>query len=284
MPASALALVALAAVFHAAWNALTKRARDGFLFLWSSMALASIAMLPLASRFGLGAALAPGVWPFVVASAALHAVYFWTLTAAYRVGDFALVYPVARGLGVALVPPLAVVLFGERLSAQGTVGIALVVLGIFASGAATRARGIAAALRHGGAFAALTGVLIAAYTLVDAAASRRVHPLPFVTLSSLGAVLLLAPIALRRRAAVALEWRENAKTIVLASTMNLSGYVLVLLAYRLAKTGHVVATREMSIVVSAFVGSVLFREGHVGRRMGAAAVIVAGVACVATAR
>ena len=284
MPVRALALVALAALFHAAWNALTKRARDGFLFLWSSMALASLAMLPFAARFDLGATVAPGPLALVVASAVVHAAYFWSLTAAYRVGDFALVYPVARGLGVALAPPLAFVVFGERLSTQGALGVGLVVAGIFASGLSTRARGIAAALRQGGAFAVLTGVLIAAYTLVDAAAARRVHPLPFVTLSSLGAVILLAPAALARRGDLTREWRENGRTILLASTMSLSGYVLVLFAYRLAKTGYVVATREVSIVLSAFVGSVLFREGNVGRRLGAAAVILAGVACVATAR
>jgi drug/metabolite transporter (DMT)-like permease len=221
--------------------------------------------------------------PYVAASALIHAAYFAALTSAYRVGDFGLVYPVARGLGVALSPPLAALLFGERMSWLGASGVALVVVGIVASGLSSRAKGLVAALAKGGGYAVLTGLLIAAYTLVDAAAARRVHPLPYVVASTLGAVVVLLPVALRRPA-LAAEWRANGKTIVLASTMNLSGYVLVLLAYRLAKTGYVVATREVSIVLSAFVGSVILREGNARARMGAAAVILAGVTLVALAR
>ena len=283
MPTHALALVAVAAVLHAGWNTLTKRAGDGFSFLWMSMALASLLMLPVALAFEPMTVLRWESLPFVLASAAIHAAYFASLTAAYRVGDFALVYPVARGLGVALSPPLAALLFGERMSWLGASGVALVVVGIVLSGLSARASGLASALAKGGGYAVLTGLLIAAYTLVDAAAARRMHPLPYVALSTLGAVIILAPIA-RRRGKLAGEWRANRRTILLASTMNLSGYVLVLLAYRLAKTGYVVATREVSIVLSAFVGSVLLGEGHARARMGAAAVILAGVAMVAMAR
>jgi drug/metabolite transporter (DMT)-like permease len=283
MPTHALALVAVAAVLHAGWNTLTKRAGDGFSFLWSSMALASLLMLPVAFFFEPASVLTWQALPYVAASALIHAAYFAALTSAYRVGDFGLVYPVARGLGVALSPPLAALLFGERMSWLGASGVALVVVGIVASGLSSRAKGLVAALAKGGGYAVLTGLLIAAYTLVDAAAARRVHPLPYVVASTLGAVVVLLPVALRRPA-LAAEWRANGKTIVLASTMNLSGYVLVLLAYRLAKTGYVVATREVSIVLSAFVGSVILREGNARARMGAAAVILAGVTLVALAR
>ena len=47
MPAAALALVLTAAVLHSGWNALTKRARDGFAFLWLALALASLLFAPV---------------------------------------------------------------------------------------------------------------------------------------------------------------------------------------------------------------------------------------------
>jgi len=44
----ALALVVCAAVLHATWNALAKRADHQFAFLWSSVSLAALLLLPLA--------------------------------------------------------------------------------------------------------------------------------------------------------------------------------------------------------------------------------------------
>jgi drug/metabolite transporter (DMT)-like permease len=71
---------------------------------------------------------------------------------------------------------------------------------------------------------------------------------------------------------------------VLASTMNLTSYLLVLFAFRLSKAGYVVAGREISIVLSVVIGSVLMREGHVAPRLAGAAVVLGGVACLAVAR
>ena len=76
----------------------------------------------------------------------------------------------------------------------------------------------------------------------------------------------------------------NGRAIAVASTMNLTSYLLVLFAFRLSKAGYVVAAREISIVLSVLIGSVLMREGHVGPRLAGAAVVLVGVACVALAR
>ena len=132
MPAAALALVLTAALFHSSWNALTKNARDQFAFLCLAVAVASVLFLPLTLW-----ALPPGgvpaaAWPYVIATIALHALYFYALGRSYRSGEFSLVYPVARGLGVALVPLFAALLLDERPSAVGALGIALVVAGIVA--------------------------------------------------------------------------------------------------------------------------------------------------------
>jgi hypothetical protein len=66
--------------------------------------------------------------------------------------------------------------------------------------------------------------------------------------------------------------------------MSPTGYLLVLFAFQFSKTGYVVAAREMSIVLSAVIGSVWLKEGGLGRRLGGAVVVLAGVACVAMAR
>jgi len=45
-----------------------------------------------------------------------------------------------------------------------------------------------------------------------------------------------------------------------------------------------VAARELSIVLSALIGSLWLREGSLAPRLAGAAVVLAGVACIAMAR
>lgn len=288
MTATALALVIGAAILHSAWNALAKRADDQLAFLWSSVSLATLLLMPFAFRELGATGLPAAALPFVVATVVLHALYFYALGRSYGSGEFSLVYPVARGLGVALVPVLAFFIFDERLSLLGTAGIALVVLGIVGLHLAPRTLGATASRRwsvgSGTWWALLTGLTIAAYSLVDKAGVSRLHPVPYISFMGLGSVLLLLPVGLARRDALRREWQANWRAILAASTMNLTAYLLVLFAFRLSKTGYVVAARELSIVFSAVIGSVWLDEGRLGPRLAGAVVVLAGVACVAVAR
>jgi len=283
----ALALVVCAAILHAVWNALAKRADNQFVFLWCSVSLATALLLPLGLlRLSAEPAPASGL-QFVAASVGIHALYFWALGRAYRHGDFSRVYPVARGLGVALVPLVALPLFGERLSWLGSLGVGLVVLGIVALSAlpAATPRSIArAGAGAGTAWALVTGLTIAAYSLVDKAGVARLHPMPYIALMGVGLSVVLAPVVLADRPALGREWRRHWRTILVASAMNLTSYLLVLFAFRLSKVGYVVASRELSILFSAFIGSLWLGEGRLAPRLAGASVVLAGVVCVALAR
>jgi drug/metabolite transporter (DMT)-like permease len=282
--AAALLLVVGAAVLHAGWNALAKRAADPVVFLWCVGVVASVLYTPIALVVLFHQGFRAAAIPFVLGTIVLHACYFFTLGRAYASGDFSLVYPIARGLGVALVPLAALALFDERLSPLGTLGVIAVAAGIFFlhwhPGAWTRA-----ALRSSGTgWALATGGLICAYSLLDKAGVARISPLAYVWLMEMGSCLLLTPVALARADAMRREWRTNVVTITAAAIMSPSAYVLVLFAFQLSKTGYVVAAREMSIVLSAIIGSVWMKEGGLARRLAGAAVVLAGVVCVALAR
>lgn len=286
MSGPALALVVCAAVLHATWNALAKRAEHQFAFLWSSVSLAALLLLPIGlSRLPAEPAPAAGL-PFVAASVGIHALYFWALGRSYRYGDFSRVYPMARGLGVALVPLIALPLFGERLSWLGSLGIGLVVLGIvWLSSSASGVRGSTRpAIGAGTVWAVVTGLTIASYSLVDKAGVARLHPMPYIALMGVGLSAVLAPVVLADRRALAHEWRRRWRTILVASAMNLTSYLLVLFAFRLSKVGYVVASRELSILFSAFIGTVWLGEGRLAPRLTGASVVLAGVLCVAFAR
>jgi drug/metabolite transporter (DMT)-like permease len=282
--AAALLLVLGAAVLHAGWNALTKRAGDPVVFLWWVGVLASALYAPIAlvvlARDGFSVAAVP----FVIGTIVLHALYFFSLGRAYATGDLSLVYPVARGLGVALVPMAALALWDERLSPLGTLGVILVASGIFCLHWRPGAWTTAAFLASGTGWALATGVLIASYSLLDKAGVARLHPLAYIWLMEMGSCALLTPVALAKGDLARREWRVNRGTIAAAALMSPTGYLLVLFAFQFSKTGYVVAAREMSIALSAIIGSVWLKEGGLGRRLAGAAVVLAGVACVALAR
>lgn len=293
MRTDALLLVLAAAAIHASWNALTKRAQDQLAFLWSSVSLATLVLLPVGWGFLPREGVPAAAWPFLAATSVIHAVYFYLLGRAYGSGEFSLVYPIARGLGVALVPFAAFFFLGERPSALGALGVLLVVAGIVGinlSSAGLSSAGLSAAagprrlMSAGTGWALVTGLSIAGYSLVDKAGVARLHPVPYIAILGVGMSLLLVPAMVRRRAALAREWRTNWRAILVASTLNLTSYLLVLFAFRLSKAGYVVAAREISIVLSVAIGRLWFGERGVGRRLAAASLVLAGVICVALAR
>ena len=127
-----VALVLAAALLHAAWNLLVKGGGDR---------LVTLALVTGSSAVVAGAALpfvppvAAGAWPYLAASLAVHVVYMALLLAAYRHGDFSLVYPLARGSAVLLTAVGAAVFVGERLSGTVSGAVALIAAGVLALGA-----------------------------------------------------------------------------------------------------------------------------------------------------
>jgi drug/metabolite transporter (DMT)-like permease len=279
----ALALVIAAAVVHAGWNALAKRAADPLAFLWCAGGAGSLLYLPGVVCVVARSGFRPAALPFVIATIVLHSAYFFALGRAYQSGDLSVVYPIARGLGVVLVPVAALLIFDERLSPIGILGVALVVVGIFALHWRRR-RASTPLLAPGTGWAIATGVTIAGYSLVDKGGVAHLSPFAYIGLMELGAFLVLLPAMLARRHGLRREWRTNRLAILAAGILSPGAYLLVLFAFQLSKAAYIVAGREVSIVLSALIGSLWMKEGRLGQRLAGAAVVAAGVVCVAVAR
>lgn len=280
MHAAALALVLGAAVAHAAWNLLAKRAGGGVAFVWSYGAAGVVLWAPL----GLGA-LALG-WGHVDATAcalmagsgALHAAYFVALQRGYAAGDLSLVYPLARGTGPLLAVPLAALVLGQRPGALDLAGGAVIVAAVLSLVGRPRV-GARAAI----GFALVTGTLIAGYTVWDAHAVDALD-LSVVTYfwgAQLSLSLLLAPLALRRPEAVRAAWRGARGAVLGVALLGPLAYVLVLWALRLAPVSVVAPAREVSIVFGAALGARLLGEPAGARRVAAAVAVVGGIALLA---
>jgi len=285
----ALLLVLIATLSHASWNLLTKQSRHRLAFLWWTGVAGSVLYLPAALVVASGWAPSAADWAGVAGGAAIRAGYFVALGTAYARGDLSLVYPLARGTAPLLVPPLAVLLLGERPSLVGWAGIALIALGIYTLhlpgfGGATWL-GPFRALRspHAG-YALLTGCFTTTYSLVDAWNIRRgVPPLLYAYLTIPVAALLLTPVVARRSGALAAARRGGGLAILAVSVLMTGGYLLVLLALRLAPVSYVAPARELSIVVGTVLGVTALREPHAVPRLAGASLIVAGVLLLALA-
>jgi drug/metabolite transporter (DMT)-like permease len=286
MTATALALVLCAAVLHAAWNALAKRGREPIAFLWLASMVAAPVLLPWGARELAVSGLPARAVPFVVGTVVLHAIYFYTLGRAYGTGAYSVVYPIARGLGVALVPIVAWTLLDEHLSPLGIAGIVLVIVGVVVLHrvGGRRVAVSTTALGSASIWAVLTGLTIASYSVLDKVGVTWLHPVPYMLLMETGCVVAFTPFMLRRLDAARAEWAANRWTIMATGVMSAAGYTLVLFAFQLSKAGYVVASRELSIVLSALIGSLLLGEGRLPPRLAAASIVLAGVACVALAR
>lgn len=296
MPPTALALVLGAAVLHSVWNLVLKseprRLEASLIALGAAVLLCApvLFVYPLTD-------LPPRLWMLVLLSGVFETAYLITLTKAYEVGDLSLVYPIARGIAPLAVTPFAVLVLGERVSPSGLLGIALVVGGIFVTHSsmfslAARAGARISIAEGGGSprtaaavlLAALTGVMIAAYSLVNKVGVQTV-PVVLYAFLVLFIDLCLLTVVLRLRGGFAWpgagppRWRA-----VAIGVLMLGAYLAVLAALSLAPVSYVVAGREVSIVVTALAGALVLRERHSPRRIAGAAVIFAGLIVIAFSR
>ncbi len=280
MTAAAFALVVAAAVIHAAWNLVAKRAGGGVVFVWLFATAGSLLYAPLAAavaawqRPHIGAA----QLMFVAGTAALHLAYFLLLQRGYRLGDLSLVYPLARGTGPILATAAAVAFLGERPGPVGLAGAGLIGGGIMllATGRAGWRRPNAG---RAALYALLTGVFIAAYTLWDkrAVTAAAIPPVLLDWGGNVGRVALLAPAALARRATMADVWRQHRREILLVAALSPLSYILVLSAMTFTAVSYVAPAREISILIGVLMGAHLLKEGDTGRRVAAAGAMAAGL-------
>ena len=289
MPPAALVLVFTAAALHAAWNLLAKRGKGHPVFFWLALVVTLVIYLPAFIVGVLLEPIPPAGWGWIVATGALHAAYFWSLGNAYARADLSVAYPLARGIGPALVLAASVWIVGESVSPMGVAGVFAVVAGIYLINLQSLdPRSLLDAprmlVRPGGRYAAFTGVIIASYTLVDKQGVAIVNPLPYAYLMWLIAAALLTPLVLVRYGRR--PWRRvpvSRRDATLVGLMSVTAYLLVLIALTMAPAPYVSAAREVSILIGAALGMTLLREPrHAPRFIGAGA-IAAGAALVALA-
>ncbi|MDQ2088804.1 DMT family transporter [Marimonas arenosa] len=277
-------LVLFAAICHATWNFLVKRISAGpeLVFLFSAMS--TLVYLPLAVWYGREiTGFSQVQFLFLFGTALLHTGYFVMLQTGYRHGDLSLVYPTARSTGPLLSVSFAVLVLGEVASWQAIAGGVLIVFGVLMLGGGLKARKGDGTLKSLG-FGLIVGCFIGAYTVWDAyaVAQLMIAPVLMDWFSNLGRTLIMTPVAMRRRAALRLLWQNHWHEALLVGIISPLAYILVLYAMTFTPVLYVAPLRETSVLLAVLLGAWLLREGDLRRRLNWAAVIVAGVALLAT--
>ncbi len=273
MPLEVTLAVLGAAMAHATWNAMIKSSRDVLLDTTLMVFFAGLVTSPLLAFVETPAA---AVWPYIAASIAIHIGYYVALVGAYRAGDLSHGYPIMRGLAPLIVSICALAWLGEVPKPMVWVGVLLICGGVLSLGfAGFRWRESRVAL----GWALANAVIIAAYTLVDAAGVRLAGtPETYVVwLFVLDALPFPIVVLLMRKNQLTTYAARFWLRGMVGGVLSAGAYGVVLWAMTRAPVAAVAALRETSVIFAALIGAWLLKEGHIGRRIAGAATVAAGV-------
>jgi drug/metabolite transporter (DMT)-like permease len=275
LPVDVTLLVLVAALLHAAWNALVKSSPDKLLdmvtiiFVPGVLAFIALPFVPLPDRAS---------WPWLATSVGIHTLYYLAVVGAYRHGDLSHVYPLMRGSAPVLVALASLGGLVDQLSGNMWAGVLLISLGIIAP--PLSGRGAVGFPRRSTQIAAANAVIIASYTLIDGVGTRLsgnaisygqwlffLSAIPFTMFA----------LAWRGRAAVSSYLRKRWTMGLIGGGMSMASYLIVLWAMTKAPVAAVAALRETSVVFAAIIGCYMLREGLGALRIAGAVVVLAGI-------
>ncbi|TAM82030.1 MAG: multidrug DMT transporter permease [Candidimonas sp.] len=284
MPLHLFLLILLAAVLHATWNLVSKRAAAaGASFVFAYRLFSTVLFAPWVAyvlwfddmTWNLA------VVGFILLSSVLHLCYGLCLQRGYQAGDLSVVYPIARGTGPLLATGGAFMLLGEQATASGLIGIACVVGGVLLI--ATQARWqlfLKPQAWVGVRWGATIGVFIACYTLSDAYSVKVLGIAPVVLdwMAGVGITCMMAPAAWVQRDVVRRKMRGQWKLAFIVGLLSPTAYILVLYALRHGAPVSLAAPlRETSLMVATLAGYFILKEKVGPIRWLGCLVILAGV-------
>jgi drug/metabolite transporter (DMT)-like permease len=291
----ALGLVLVAAFIHATWNYAAKRSGGGLPFVWVSSTFALGLYVIAGTGYWLWRqpVLPAGIWWVVAGSGLLKTLYSLLLQRAYRAGDFSLVYPLTRGTAPLLATLGAIAFFGERPTPLALAGGAVIIACVFYLSGGSESVGRILRMSRGSSgttrptqgvlYGLACGTCVGIYTVWDQRAVSQLQLPPVLYDGGTQLVLfgVLTPFAWQRRDEVAATWREHRGKAAVVGLLSPVAYVLILTAMSFTPVSYLAPAREISIVIGAFFGAKLLKEGDASRRLLAAAGMVAGIIALA---
>ncbi len=214
----------------------------------------------------------PALLPWLAGAVVLHSIYSLVLTRSYRLNDFSVAFPIARGTAPLVAIVGSALLFGEIPTVDEVVGIAAISAGILSLSVGGRigAAGLVAALA--------AGALTAAYTVVDAGGMRASDGvLPFLCWFFFATgIALVIQFRMVAGAPAVRRMRRNLWSGVAAGSLAIVSFGSTLVALRYAPVATVSALRETCIFVSIVIAWIVMKERVTPHSLTAALLIAAG--------
>jgi len=270
-----IAVILSAALLHAVWNAIVKTAADrtttlglvAFGHVLPGAVMVAVLPLPSAESF-----------VYIGLSTLVHFAYFYFLGRAYHHGDLSVVYPIARGIVPALVSLWAWLLLGEVLPPLVWAGIGLILFGIVLSNWKALRSGIGSTALT---LSVATGFCISIYSLVDGVGVRlSQNTLGYWAWGAFLHIFIAGFSGWRRRQTLTNLPLRIWLVGIAGGMVSMTAYGLILYAKNFAPLGAVSALRETSVIFATLIGFFLLKEGNWKRRMGAAVLMVVGIALI----
>ncbi len=283
MESLALALILSSAVAHAAWNYSAKGTTDKDSYLLLMNLTSQLTLLPAMVLLIQDWSLPSELIPILVLSAIAEAAYYIALGRAYDVGDLSIVYPIARSSPIFLVIA-GVAMFGESISLVGLLSIFTIIAGVWVINMSSLnivgLRASLASFKQPALFFALIAALATTtYTLCDKLGVSIADPFRYNFWLGIFVVGALAPVVVLKSGFknIGVEWSRSSIKVTVFGVLMRGGYILVLLAMRMAPVSYLLSMRQVSVVIGALLGVRSLGESHGNMRIIGSVVVFVGV-------
>lgn len=257
MATFAFFLILMSALIHATWNLAAKRVSGNTSVLAIAQGIGALVAIPTAIPVW-NTAQVVATFPHAIASCVIQIIYFLIMSAAYKIGELSVVYPVTRGTAVLGSAILGYFVMHDSFTPFGICGIAIVLFGILALSQFTHRR---SSIAKSALLAMSLGVSSSVCGVVDKWAVEKADPRLYMCFMMILCAMVFVPyMFFKQREQFREALRVHKMTAFVIGLGLTYGYMLVLFAFQLGSLSYVIAMREVSVVIGALFGVVIFKE------------------------
>ena len=273
-------LILFSALIHSLWNIQLKKSSDPFKFLINIATCGWFIFTPYSIYKLFNSSISAETMFFAFLSFLIHFLYFIFLGKAYANFELSLVYPIARGLSVFLLPIYGIFILSETITVFAALGCVFIFYGIILTGSIslnyfTSVTGIKRLLKSGVISALTIGVIISLYSLADKQASGGIDPILYVWFTDTSAVLMF--IYYQKKEGNYLNYfLSNFRKLIMSGIFQFTSYAIVIYAYSTTFLSYAGTFREVGTVFGAIFAKIFLGENFTVKKTVGIVFIISG--------